>query len=286
MSDEHIGSNEEFQPAPHVAAVDAHHGPRKVYQGMWGVPEMAVVGSGLFGILIFVLLLAFLVLPARRELENNKSRRNEIESDLTTARARYGSITSTKDRVGELVRSADDFEIRFLRSENESKVALYQRLNGLMVALDLTNTSGPDYIPLEITGQNRTQTTEDRSGRSKFISIYPGVYVSLTVDGTYQNLRRFLREIETGGEFIVISSIELEPSENKEKKKVVDENPPGTTAGITQPSGIEQPFPKNASTDVDRGKKYGETVTLRLELASYYRRAAFAPKPVETSTEQ
>ncbi|MBK7708654.1 MAG: hypothetical protein IPJ30_23565 [Acidobacteria bacterium] len=287
MSDENqLNGEPGFEPSPQTRRPATHKRPRKVYSGMWGVPEMIVVGIGLFGILIFVLLLAFLVLPAQRELDNNRNRRNEIESELTKARSRYGSITSTEDRVGELIRSADDFETRSLRSENDAKVALYQRLNGLMSALGLVNTSGPDYVPLELSDKNRTQTAEDRSGRSKYISIYPGVYVSMTVDGSYQNIRRFIREIETGGEFIVISAIELEPSENKDQKTPADQTKPREADPTAQPGTIGQPISQPASTDVDRGKTSGATVTLRIELASYYRRANFSPMPIETRSEQ
>lgn len=269
--------NEHIQSDPQPR----HARPRKVYAGMWGLPEMIVVGSGLLGVLAFVLLLAFLVLPAQRELENNKTRRNEIERDLTTARSRYGTITTTKERVGELIRSADDFETRFLRSENDAKVTLYQRLNGLMSALRLVNTSGPDYVPLDISGRNGAQTAEDRSGRSRFISIYPGVYVTMTVDGSYQNLRRFIREIETGGEFIVISAVELEPSENKDNNKKPEQ--PAATEEPPQPGTVGQPV-ATGDAKVDRGKYYGETVTLRMELAAYFRRADFSPLPLDATS--
>ena len=172
-----------------------NHRPRRVYSGMWGAPEIVAVGLGLIAMLGFILVLAFLVFPSQRELENSKTRRNEIENELTTVRARYGTMTSTQDRVGDLGRSVDDFEVRVLRNENDAKVALYQRLNGLISALGLTNTSGPDYAPLEVDAQGRTQTSDDQSGRSKLISVFPGVFVTLTVDGTYQNLRLFVREI-------------------------------------------------------------------------------------------
>jgi Tfp pilus assembly protein PilO len=258
--------------ASQIAPLVALRRPRKVYAGMWGIPEMIVVGIGLFAVLIFALLVAFLVLPAQRELENSKARRTELENELTKERARYGTMNSTQERVEELERSVSDFETRFLRTENEAKVSLYQRINGLIGALNLTNTTGPDYVPLEIKDANRTQNAEDKSGRSKLVSVFPGVFVTVTIDGSYQNIRRFIREIETGNEFVVISAVELEPSENKEK----------------QPDPTKPPELSNqaVSTKVDRGKSYGETVTLRLELAGYYRRADFSPMPEPANAAQ
>ena len=37
-------------------------------------------------------------------------------------------------------------------------------------------------------------------GHRQVRSLYPGVYVTMTVEGSYQNLRRFIRDIETGRE--------------------------------------------------------------------------------------
>ena len=167
----------------------------------------------------------------------------------------------------------------------------------------MVNTSGPDYAPLEIADPNRSnQQTEAEKGRSKFISIYPGQYISMTLDGSYQNLRRFIREIETSrNQFVVISAIELEPSENKEEQP--DPSKPQPASINNQPQGGnpngQSPFggvgpntysrggqqfpaqpqqPQTSAVKVDRGKTRGETVTLRLELAAYFRRPNFQPQ--------
>jgi len=50
----------------------------------------------------------------------------------------------------------------------------------------LVNTSGPDYAPLEIVDQNATQETDEERGRAKFRSLFPGVYVTVTLEGSYK----------------------------------------------------------------------------------------------------
>ncbi len=273
MTEIHPDQIPEDEPPVHVPVVSDRTRPRTVYSGMWGIPEIAVVSIGGLALLLVILFYAFVVVPAQRELDSNTAKRNQLENALKLAQERYGTITSTKEKVAELVRSADDFETRFLRGENDSKVALYQRINGLIGALGLTNTSGPDYTPLEVVGDNRTKTEDQSTGRSKHVSIFPGVYVTMTVDGTYQNLRRLVREIEAGGEFVVISSVEIEPSDSKERKS------PQELAA--------QPNPEtNQSQPVDKGKTYGETVTLRIELASYYRRPGFSAQTPEPGANQ
>ena len=174
--------------------------------------------------------------------------------------------------------------------------ALYQRLNGLILAYGLVNTTGPDYAPLETADQTAGQQTDEEKGRAKFRSLYPGVYVSTTLEGSYQNLRRFIREIETGREFIVVSAVELAPTETERQKDQTNPNPnppPNTTVpvkpafggantkvftpGFNPPTGFNQPQaqPKVA------GKMHGETVSLHIELAAYFRRPGFVPVPAQ-----
>lgn len=262
--------------------------PRKIYAGMWGPMEIATVSLGMMAILTVVLLFVLVVLPAKKELEANKTKRNDLETQLISSRNKYGSITTTEARVAELITSVNDFETRYLRNPLLDKTLLYQRINGLISAYGLTNTSGPDYAPLEISDGNRNnQESEGERGREKFQSLFPGVYVTTTVEGSYQNLRRFIREIETSQQFVVISTIELEPAENEEKKP--DPSKP-TQASINQvqvnpldPNGFPQnptftqTVPQNQQPKIARGKTRGEVVSLRLEMAAYFRRPTFQP---------
>ncbi|HKX84358.1 MAG TPA: hypothetical protein VJL58_09065, partial [Pyrinomonadaceae bacterium] len=122
-------------------------------------------------------------------------------------------------------------------------------------------------------------------GRSKYRSIFPGVYITMTVEGPYQNLRRFIREIETGGEFIAISAVELEPSDSD--GKATEPEPPkesySTDIGksgftrVTTPGGIQESVQQSQRP---RGRTLGQTVALRLEMAAYFRRPEAVPAPV------
>ena len=291
-------------PKEPVISVPPKNRERKVYAGMWGTTELVTVGVSMLAILTTILLFVLLVLPAQRELENNRARRNSLDNELTTAKSRYGNITTTQERVGEILRSVDEFETGYLTAETNGRTALYQQLNGLIAAYGLINTSGPDYAPLEIAdGSRNNQQTEDEKGRSKFISIFPGQYITMTLDGSYQNLRRFIREIETNrNQFVIVSAIELEPSENKEEQNDPTKPP---AAVVNQPAGVNpttqnlpygvtvspnqfqrpgQQFPPatqmqpQAAAKIDHGKTRGETVTLRLELAAYFRRPNFQPQ--------
>lgn len=267
--------------------------PRKVYAGMWGQMEIATVGVSLLAILAVVLFFIFFVLPVKKEVEQNSAERDRLERERTSARAKFGDEKSTETKVAKLVSSVADFETRFLPIAKNGRSSLYQRINGLISAYGLVNTTGPDYIPLEIADGKNNQSSEGNSGRSKFQSIFPGDYVTMTLEGSYQNLRRFISEIERTDQFVVISSIELEPSETKEKPnqqnqlQQVNSNGPISPNAIP-PSGVIPaggiPDQTAQTKKVLRGKTHGETVSLRLEMAAYFRRPNFVPLAPENET--
>lgn len=247
--------------------------PRKVYAGMWGRTEIATVGLATLAIISVLVLYLFFVLPEKKLLDQNRAKRDTLEQELITAKIKYKDFTNTETQVAKLMTSVDDFETRFLPADITGRTALYQRLNALITAYRLTNTSGPDYRPLEVSEAERQRGGDDETGgRAKLKSIFPGVFVTVTVEGSYQNLRGFIREIETSDQFILINSVELEPAENEE-----DSKPTATTITTVQQNPNNPNAPATTTTSVvrkneNRGRTRGQTVSLRLEMAAYFRR--------------
>ncbi len=263
-----------------VSAVVLLNRPRKVYSGMWGPAEIGAVAVSGMAIIAALVVYFFFVVPSNRELARNRSEADRLEAEQLSAKSKYGEITSSEAQVGKLLTSVDDFQTRFLPVSSNGQAALYQRLNGLIAAYGLVNTTGPDYAPLETADINPNQKTDEERGRAKFRSLFPGVYVTVTLEGSYQNLRRFIREIETGREFIVVSSVELAPADT-EKKKDNTKPDPSQIAGGLKPTGVPgQPQAPLAVSQSNKGKMRGETVSLHLEMAAYFRRADFTPMSV------
>jgi len=270
--------------------------PRKVYRGMWGPAELVTVAFAMVAVLIVALLYIFMVAPANRELERNRAERDRLERELASAQAKYGDITNTETQVARLMSSVDDFESRYLPVAANGRTSLYQRINGLIGAYGLVNTSGPDYSPLEtVVEENGAQTDEER-GRAKYKSLFPGVYVTMTVEGSYSNIRRFIREIETGGDFVVVSAVELEPSDAEQPSQPNPQSPTSAAPpnqNFGDPTGSASggqrsnaPFGGSLPpTARQKGKTHGEVVSLRLEMAAYFRRPNAMPQ-MPAPTEQ
>ncbi|NOT48994.1 MAG: hypothetical protein HOP17_14740 [Acidobacteria bacterium] len=275
----------------HLIDIAPKNRPRKVYGGMFGPVEIGVLGAGMLAVLGAVLLYAFFVVPSNRELENNRTRLDRLEKDLASAKEKYGNMSNVETQVAKLLTSVSDFESRYLPVPTNGRTALYQKINGLIASYGLVNSTGPDYAPLEILDDGKEKDGEERGGKSKFRSFFPGVYVSMTVEGPYTNLRRFIREIETGSEFVVISAVELEPSDSQQEKPdgaTQASNPSGGDLTTNYPAGIPsnsmsvQPAGQGGLPNSSRGKTHGSVVSLKLEMAAYFRRPNAAPAPVDS----
>lgn len=265
--------------------------PRKVYGGMFGPVEIGVLGAGMLAVLGAVLLYVFFVVPSNREIESNRTRLDRLEKELVSAREKYGNMSNVETQVAKLLTSVNDFEAQYLPVPTNGRTALYQRINGLIASYGLVNSTGPDYAPLEILDDGKEKEGEERGGKSKYRSFFPGTYVSMTVEGPYTNLRRFIRDIETGSEFVVISAVELEPSDAQQ------ENPSGATQASNPSGGGEltteypngfssnsmraQPAGQGMSASSSRGKTHGSVVSLKLEMAAYFRRPNSVPAPAD-----
>ena len=258
--------------------------PRKVYAGMWGPFEIAAVAIALMTFLASTFVYFFWVLPSDRELVRNRSEATRLTAELESAKVKYGDITDTETQVARIVASVDDFETRYLPLPANGQTALYQRLNGLIQAYGLVNTAGPDYSPLDVAdSRSGGEAAEEEKGRAKHRSLFPGVYVSTTVEGSYQNLRRFIRELETGREFIVLSTVELAPSETQKDSSEQPTNVVQIKPTVTSPDGKGFTTTQNPQVQAQpgrpkpQGKTHGETVSLHIEMAAYFRRPNYAP---------
>lgn len=263
-----------------AAPARPHNRSRTAYAGMWGPLEIAAVGIAVLAVFAVALLYLFFVAPSASALASARATRDALEQQRVTEKSRFGELKDTQSRVARLVQSVDDFEAGYLPVASVGKTALYQKINALMAGYGLINTNGPTFAPLEPTDSRQVnQTGEEEGGRSRFRSLFPGIYATVTVEGPYQNIRRFIRDIETGNEFVIISSVEIEPSDSTGDPA---EQAPGEAFG-GQPGGnaAQGPIPpKGTRGGAPLGKTRGNIVALRLELAAYFRRTAPAEDAV------
>ena len=227
------------------------------HQEIVGPAELiALAGSGLLVLLVIVSYFYFLA-PARSRFETLKLEHSRLKNQLQNSELAVRQGQTTEATVQSITQSLEGFENNRLVSSNSGRMGLYDSLNQMIRKNALRNTSGPTYTPLDPAGQ-KSSTTGAKSASAKWQSLYPGIAISLTVEGPYQNLRRFIRDLETTKQFIIINSVELESATE-------------TNAA-------------SSSQDGTSANPRGSLVSLRLELATYFRRSATEPPAPEAGS--
>ncbi len=211
--------------------------------GVFGVAEIIAVGGSAVILLAVLLSYVYFLIPARSHLRARQLERSRLQNQLRSSQDLMRQGQDNQSSVDKITESLDDFEDNRLPNRNQGRMSLYDELNQLIRKNGLRNTSGPSYTPLESLDLKRS-TTGSKSASAKWQSVYPGIGVSLTVEGSYQNLRRFIRSLEASKQFIIINAIELERA-------------------------TETNIAESASTSGARGS----LVSLRLDMATYFQRA-------------
>ena len=224
-------------------------------QSLLGVPELAGLAASALMVLAVIFAYLFFLRPAYARLDAAQFKREDTYRSLRKMQENVKVNADKQVTVNEVTQSVTDFESNHLSSRGEGRIALLQTLNKLIRSNGLRNTAGPNYSALDpLAAGNPQSTSTTRTGNAKWQSLYPGLGINVTVEGAYPNLRRFVREIETGGQFIVINAVELE--------KATETGAPAAIAATPGEGVSAKPAAR------------GSLVSLRLDMVAYFRREA------------
>ena len=227
---------------------------------MFGIAEVvAVAGSCLVLALVLLSYLYFLV-PARSRLSSLNADRSQVQANLQTLSGVVHKEEDTKQTVDKIATSLNRFETEHLLRADQGRMDLYEELNQLIIKNNLKNTSGPSYTPLDPAG---TKSAAGKSVITKWQSFYPGIAVVMTVEGQYQDVRRFIRDVERSRQFVVINEVELQRATHNNVPVSVED---GTVTPAVPGSGS--------------GTR-GSLVSLQLNMATYFQRGSTAEQPAQ-----
>jgi Tfp pilus assembly protein PilO len=222
-----------------------------------GVPEIVALAASALLLLALVIVYITIYRPATSRVTTAQQERARLQQKLSAIQEEFKVRGSTQDAVTQISQSLEKFESDRLSERNEGRVILYNTLIQLMRNNNLRNTAGPVYNYLDAIGTNAaTGAPVTRNASTRWQSLYPGIAVTVTVEGQYPNLRRFVRDIESSNQFIIINAVELEKATETEGATVS-----GSSAARSS------------------------LVSLRLDMAAYYRReTGEATEEVPTET--
>jgi hypothetical protein len=238
-------------------------------RGPVGLPEFAALAVGALLLLAAVLSYLFLLVPQRSRAQSLEAERESLRQVLASQQTNIDTTQDTAQRVSEILSSLERFEARHLGVASSGTKTLIEELNRLITKNGLRISGGINFTQLqeavpgaENAPRARRQGSGDESAQRVVQSIFPGIGVTLTVEGTYPNLRRFIRDIEGDRrQFVVINTVELEGVSDANAAEQVA--PPVANGGApgAQPPQAQAPT-------------RGALVSLRLDMATYFRRAA------------
>jgi Tfp pilus assembly protein PilO len=212
-----------------------------------GVAEVAGLAGSAVMLLAVIFTYLYFYSPAESRLATAQFERNRLQQKLSTLQKDIDVQGSTQHSIARITESLEKFEGDKLIGRDEGRITLYNVLIQLIRSNKLRNTSGPVYNYLEAKGAAGAQGASARTVNSRWQSLYPGIGVTVTVEGQYANLRHFVRDIEASNQFIIVNAVELERASDAET----------STASATTP-----------------GAPRSTLVSLRLDMAAYFRRDA------------
>jgi Tfp pilus assembly protein PilO len=215
-----------------------------------GLPELIGLAGAVLIAILTIFAYFYFYLPAQSRLTSLQLERDRLQAFLRTSQSNLQQNTTVREQVDKITVSMSDFETNWLANSSSGRMSLYVTLNNLIKSNGLRNTAGPSYTPLEPIGsktQVQPTTSAEKASNAKWQTIYPGIAVSVTVEGPYQRVRRFVREIESSRQFLIINEVELE--------------------SVTQSGVATEPATAGGATG---GR--GTLVSLRLEMATYFHR--------------
>ena len=214
---------------------------------MFGVAEVVALAGSCFVLVLVLFSYLYFLVPARARISSLNTDRNQVETNLKTLDGVVNKEQGTQQTVDKVAASLTDFETRHLMRQDAGRLQLYEELNQLIIKNNVRNTSGPTYTALD--------TTDAKSGSGKSVvtkwqSFYPGINVMVTVEGQYEDIRRFIHDIERSRQFVVINQVELQRAQQD-----------------------------NAPVSAEEGGGSGtraSQVTLQLNMATYFQRETAA----------
>lgn len=209
---------------------------------MFGIAEVAALAGSCVVLLLVLLSYLYFLVPARSRVSSLNEDKARLQTNLQTLKGVVNKEQTTKEQVDRIAASLGEFETSHLLRADQGRLDFYGELNQIIVKNNLRNTSGPTYTPLEPTG---TKAVAGKSTTTKWQSFYPGIAVMVTVEGQYQDIRRFIRDIERSKQFVVINQVELQ--------RANENNAPASVEGAEFGTS-------------------GSLISLQLNLATYFQR--------------
>ncbi|HEX6622474.1 MAG TPA: hypothetical protein VF064_02090 [Pyrinomonadaceae bacterium] len=241
--------------------------------GPLGLPEIIALAAAALLLVTAIASYLLLLRPQRTRLQAMNEERALLQKQLQDMESTVGKNQDAQASARTILDSLVGFETEHLGDGGQGSTRVIEELNRLIRKNGLRISGGLAFTQLQETAPGEAQRRQQRGGTGEqsaarvVESVFPGIAVTLTVEGTYPKLRQFIRDVESDRQsFIVVNAVELEGIADSGGPSAAAADAPVVSTGEEMPGAAPRP------TAAPSGVR-GTVVSLRLEMAAYFRRA-------------
>ena len=109
------------------------------------------------------------------------------------------------------------FESQWLKPYDQGRIEAINELNALVKADDVHLTSGISFHSVANKAVDEGKSSAKKKKDNEFLlDVYPRVQMGFAVFGKYPALRKFVKDLQSSKQFLVIESISIAPLEQKQ----------------------------------------------------------------------
>lgn len=213
-----------------------------------GVPEMIALAAACALLALAFAAYFLMFVPERARVAALERERQQLQGQIRSAGESRAHDRSTGETVSRILQSLTRFESDSLDARGSGDKQLIEELNQKIARSGLARAQFT-FIYQDDTQAGANQPAQQRAAGNlsgsarRRQTVFPSTDISLSIEGNYANLRRFIRDVESSRRFVVINGVQLE--------------------------GIND-------TGADAATR-GALVALRLDMSAYFRPAAGVP---------
>lgn len=173
---------------------------------MLGTPEIVGLSLALLLLVLAIVSYFYALVPARARL---RAAQTEIAIKRQALEESGNGLRQGSDQqatVEEIVASLRDFEANHLPAPAVGRQAAIEFLYGAIRRHNLRN-KGQSFVEID---PNANSNTTRGAGGARLQKVFPALNIAVAVEGSYTDVRRFIRDVEASDQFIVVNSVELE----------------------------------------------------------------------------
>jgi Tfp pilus assembly protein PilO len=180
-----------------------------------GLPEIVALAAACAMLAVAFAAYFLMLVPERSRLAGLEDQRRQLQTQIRSAGESREHDRSTGETVSRILQSLTRFESDWLDVRGTGDKQLIEELNQKIARSGLSRAQF-SFIYQDDAQAGANQSAQQRAAGNlagsarRRQTVFPSTDISLSIEGNYANLRRFIRDVESSRRFVVINGVQLE----------------------------------------------------------------------------